>query len=51
MGPIDFDDTGGVIFSGVTSEGGRVRLYANESAIGGPTCERLGSSGVSTDPR
>jgi len=34
MGPIDFDDTGGVIFSGVTSEGGRVRLYANESAIG-----------------
>lgn len=34
MGPIDFDDTGGVIFSGVTSEEGRVRLYANDSAIG-----------------
>jgi hypothetical protein len=34
MGPIDYDDAGGVIFSGTTSEEGRVRLYANNSAIG-----------------
>ncbi len=34
MGPIDFDETGGVIFSGVTSEEGRVRLYVNDAAIG-----------------
>ncbi|RKQ70731.1 hypothetical protein DES40_0030 [Litorimonas taeanensis] len=34
MGPIDYDDAGGVIFSGTTSEEGRVRLYANDAAIG-----------------
>lgn len=34
MGPIDYDDAGGVIFSGTTSEAGRVRLYAGEAAIG-----------------
>jgi hypothetical protein len=34
MGPIDYDDAGGVIFSGTTSEEGRVRLYANNAAIG-----------------
>lgn len=34
MGPIDYDDAGGVIFSGTTSEEGRVRLYAGEAAIG-----------------
>jgi len=34
MGPIDYDDTGGVIFSGTTEEEGRVRIYAGASAIG-----------------
>ncbi|MDA8708483.1 hypothetical protein N9M10_03835 [Hellea sp.] len=34
MGPIDYDDSGGVIFSGTTEEEGRVRLYANATAIG-----------------
>jgi len=34
MGPIDYDDSGGVIFSGTTEEEGRVRLYAGRAAIG-----------------
>ena len=34
MGPIDYDDAGGVIFSGMTSEPGIVRLYANQALIG-----------------
>jgi len=34
MGPIDYDDSGGVIFSGTTEEEGRVRIYAGPSAIG-----------------
>jgi len=34
MGPIDYDDSGGVIFSGTTEEEGRVRIYAGSSAIG-----------------
>ncbi len=34
MGPIDYDDSGGVIFSGTTSEPGKIRLYANQAIIG-----------------
>lgn len=34
LGAIDYDDAGGVIFSGSASEEGRVRLYLGESAIG-----------------
>lgn len=34
IGPIDYDDAGGVIFSGLSSEPGRVRLYVANSAIG-----------------
>jgi len=34
MGPIDYDDSGGVIFSGTTEEEGRVRLYAENQVIG-----------------
>lgn len=34
MGPIDYDDSGGVIFSGTTEEEGRVRIYAGGAAIG-----------------
>ncbi len=34
MGAIDYDDAGGVIFSGVSAEPGRVRLYVSNSAIG-----------------
>lgn len=34
MGPIDYDDAGGVIFSGTTSEPGIIRLYANQAMIG-----------------
>lgn len=34
MGPIDYDDGGGVIFSGTTEEEGRVRIFAGPSAIG-----------------
>jgi len=34
MGPIDYDDSGGVIFSGTTEEEGRVRLYAEDQVIG-----------------
>ena len=34
MGPIDYDDSGGVIFSGTTEEEGRVRIYAGPQRIG-----------------
>lgn len=34
MGPIDYDDAGGVIFSGTTTSEGRIRLYTNNSVIG-----------------
>lgn len=34
LGAIDYDDAGGVIFSGSASEEGRVRLYLGEAAIG-----------------
>lgn len=34
MGPIDYDDSGGVIFSGTTEEEGRVRIFAGPQAIG-----------------
>jgi len=34
MGPIDYDDAGGVIFSGSTTSEGRIRLYTNDSIIG-----------------
>jgi len=34
MGPIDYDDSGGVIFSGTTEEEGRVRIFAGTQQIG-----------------
>jgi len=34
MGPIDYDDSGGVIFSGTTEEEGRVRIFAGSQQIG-----------------
>jgi len=34
LGAIDYDDAGGVIFSGSASAEGRVRLYLGEAAIG-----------------
>jgi hypothetical protein len=34
MGPIDYDDVGGVIFSGTTEEEGRVRIFAGPQQIG-----------------
>ncbi|NNE58468.1 MAG: hypothetical protein HKN36_10190, partial [Hellea sp.] len=34
MGSIDYDESGGVIFSGVSGKDGRVRVYANDVAIG-----------------
>lgn len=34
MGPIDYDDSGGVILSGATSSEGRVRIYAGGEAFG-----------------
>lgn len=34
MGPIDYDDSGGVIFSGTTEEEGRIRIFAGPQAIG-----------------
>jgi len=34
MGPIDYDDSGGVIFSGTTEQEGRVRIFAGPQAIG-----------------
>lgn len=34
IGPIDYDDAGGVIFSGLSAEQGRVRIYVSNSAIG-----------------
>lgn len=42
MGPIDYDDAGGVIFSGITTSEGRVRLYTNDSVIGET---RIGATG------
>jgi len=34
LGSIDYDDSGGVIFSGTSMTDGRVRIYANDTAIG-----------------
>lgn len=34
MGPIDYDDSGGVILSGTTAAEGRVRIYAGGEAFG-----------------
>jgi len=34
MGPIDYDDSGGVILSGTTEAEGRVRIYAGGEAFG-----------------
>ena len=34
MGPIDYDDSGGVIFSGTTEEEGRVQIFAGPQQIG-----------------
>lgn len=42
MGPIDYDDAGGVIFSGMTTAEGRIRLYTNDSMIGET---RVGATG------
>jgi len=33
MGPIDYDDSGGVIFSGTTEEEGRVRIFAGGNML------------------
>lgn len=42
LGAIDYDDAGGVIFSGLSEVPGRVRLYAADSAIGDT---RVGADG------
>jgi len=42
MGAVDYDDTGGVIFSGTTAQSGRIRLYAGNAAIGET---RIGAEG------
>ena len=34
MRPIDYDDSGGVIFSGTTEDEGRVRIYAGGAVVG-----------------
>lgn len=34
LGPVDYDESGGVIFSGVSERAGRVRIYANDIVIG-----------------
>jgi len=34
MGSIDYDESGGVIFSGTSDISGRIRLFANNTAIG-----------------
>jgi len=34
MGAIDYDESGGVIFSGTSERTGRIRLFANNTAIG-----------------
>ncbi|WP_298916811.1 hypothetical protein [uncultured Algimonas sp.] len=34
IGAVDYDDAGGVIFSGLSERAGRVRLYASDAAIG-----------------
>ncbi|WP_409432223.1 hypothetical protein ACJ3XI_08360 [Litorimonas sp. RW-G-Af-16] len=42
IGAVDYDDAGGVIFSGTTSVPGRIRLYAGNAAIGET---RIGAEG------
>ena len=42
MGPIDYDDSGGVIFSGTTEEEGRVRIFVGPQRIGDT---RVGAGG------
>lgn len=34
MGALDYDDSGGVIFSGSTKEAGLVKVYAGEILVG-----------------
>lgn len=34
MGSIDYDESGGVIFSGTSAQPGRIRVFANNTAIG-----------------
>lgn len=34
MGSIDYDESGGVIFSGTSENSGRIRVFANNTAIG-----------------
>ena len=34
LGPIDYDDIGGAVFRGRSEQAGRIRLYANDIAIG-----------------
>lgn len=34
MGTIDYDESGGVIFSGTSDQPGRIRVFANNTAIG-----------------
>ena len=43
LGPIDYDESGGVIFSGASEQAGRVRIYANDV--------RVGERGVATNGR
>ena len=42
MGYIDYDDSGGVIFSGTSELAGRIRLFANNTMVGDPRVEANG---------
>ncbi len=42
MGSIDYDDSGGVIFSGTSELAGRIRLFANNTMVGDPRVEANG---------
>jgi len=42
LGPIDYDDSGGVVLSGRSTEPGRIRIYLNEVAIGEISVEPSG---------
>jgi len=42
MGSIDYDESGGVIFSGTSARPGRIRVFANDTAIGEGAVDPLG---------
>ncbi len=42
MGSIDYDESGGVIFSGTSENPGRIRVFANNMAIGEQTVDDIG---------